>query len=115
MTIFSKLQYKLKDLRMRADDKNLEFDLDRKWIIEKLTKGTCEATGIKFNVKTKPYLNPYYPTIDRKNNNKGYTKDNCWMVCHMFNIAKAEYNLDVFEYWAYAYVEQYERSTNENN
>jgi hypothetical protein len=106
-SIFSSLQLKMKGLRERARRLGVTYDLDQAWLIEKLSKGRCEATGLKFNYKSRPYLNPYYPTIDRIDSNKGYTYDNCWMVCHMFNIAKAEHDIEVFEYWAKEYVKRY--------
>lgn len=112
-SIFSSLKLKMKGLRERARRKNIPFELDQAWVIKKLSKGKCEATGLDFNTTTKPYLNPYYPTIDRIDSKKGYTYDNCWMVCHMFNTAKAEHEIEVFEYWAKEYVKEYERKQGE--
>lgn len=108
-SIFSSLNLKINRLKKRAKQKNIQFELDQEWVIKKLRKGRCEATGLKFNLNLKPYLNPLYPTIDRIDNSKGYTYDNCWVVCHMFNIAKADHNIKVFEYWANKYVKEYEK------
>lgn len=31
---------------------------------------------------------PQSPSIDRRDNNKGYTEDNCRVVCYWYNMAK---------------------------
>jgi hypothetical protein len=108
MNTFKNINQKLAQLEKRSRRKAIDFDLDKHWLNEKLTECYCEATGIKFDLSSDPYINPYYPTIDRKDNEKGYTKDNCWLVCNMFNIAKAEHSLEVFETWAKAFVGKYE-------
>jgi len=106
---FTRLNTKLATLRKRAVNKNIPFDLDKKWIQEKIKQEYCEATGIKFNYNKRPFINPFYPSIDRVDSSKGYTKDNCMMVCHMYNSAKCEFSDKVFSKWAKAYVEVYEK------
>lgn len=113
MSIFSSFKKRLKDLKKRAWWKKVDFDLDTKWLIDKFNKGYCEVTGLKFDTSKKPYVNPYYPSIDRINSKKGYTKDNCQMVCHMYNTAKCEFSKEVFTYWAKAFVKKYEEDNNE--
>lgn len=108
MYIFEKLQ----KIKKRAIKKGLHFNLTEEWIIEKLDRGRCEATGLPFVFDKDPYINPYYPSIDRVDSNKGYTINNCQMVCHMFNIAKAEHNEEVFAHWALHYVKTYEERNN---
>jgi len=100
---------KLKNIEKRAKEKNLEFNLTEEWLKEKLERGRCEATGIKFDTTKAPFMNPFYPTIDRVDSSKGYTIDNCQLVCHMYNIAKSEFPEEVFTQWAKAYVETYEK------
>lgn len=109
MNIFLNLYRKLKHLKKRAGRKGIEFNLDKDWLNDKKRIERCEATGIKFDMSKKPYLNPLYPTIDRIDSEKGYTKDNCQIVCHIFNIAKCEFDESVFEKWAKAYVIEYEK------
>jgi len=55
-----------------------------------------------------PFINPYYPVIDRIDCTKGYTQDNCQLVCWMFNNAKADHHTEVFELWAKAFVKKKE-------
>ena len=103
---------KLTRIEKRAKRKGWDFNLTADWLIDKLNKGRCEATGLPFKFDKTPYINPYYPTIDRINNNKGYTVNNCQVVCWMFNIAKADFDEDVFKYWAQHYVRKYEEKYN---
>lgn len=84
-------------VRCRAKKKNLDFDLTLDWIQEKFDKGVCEVTGWKFvyNVYGEG-RNPFTPSIDRIDSNKGYTQNNCQMVVWMYNRAKSDFGLDLF-------------------
>ena len=110
---FKRLNLKLKELRKRAIDKQIPFNLDKEWVQLKLNNGYCEATGLKFDYSKRPFINPYYPSIDRVDSTKGYTKDNCQMVCHMYNTAKCEFSEEVFAKWAKAYVKVYKKVLDE--
>ena len=73
----------------RANKKHIKFNLDIQWVLEKLNKGICEATGIEFKLIPKnTTTNPYYPSIDRIDSSLGYTKDNCQLVIVGFNNLK---------------------------
>jgi len=115
MNIFVNLDNKLMGLKKRAKRKKIKFNLDKEWLKEKETIEKCEATGIKFDTTMEPYVNPFYPTIDRIDSKKGYTKDNCQIVCNMFNVAKGEFDESVFEKWARAYALQYENKIGNND
>jgi len=108
MYCFKSIKYRLKSLRERAKEKNIPFNLNSKWLKSKLTIGHCETTGIKFDLSKVPFVNPYYPSIDRVDSSKGYTTDNCKLVCLMYNTAKCEFSEEVFKEWAKAYVKEYE-------
>jgi hypothetical protein len=72
----------------RSKKKGLECTLTREWVIERITQGCCEVTGIRF-VKGKGYgPSSYSATIDRIDPVKGYTPDNCRMVIWAFNCFK---------------------------
>ena len=82
--------------KTRSKKRGIDFDLTTEWVLEKLNAGICEATGIEFDYKipegrTRSYRSP---SIDRKDNTKGYTQENCWVVCLMYNIAKGENSED---------------------
>jgi len=74
--------------RKRARDKQLEFNIDKEWVDMKLSNGICEITGIPFVYEAK---SPFTPSIDRIDSLKGYTKDNCQLVCKIYNFAKNEF------------------------
>ena len=87
--------------KSRAKNKSLQFDLDLDWVKERLN--VCEVTGIKFEIRDvtttssgRNYANrhPYTPTIDRIDNNKGYTKDNCRVVIWWYNLSKGVWTDD---------------------
>ena len=73
-------------LKARADEKGLDFDLTSEWMDEKFSLVFCEATGVKFQGHGR---HPFGRTVDRKDNDKGYTIENCWVTCWMYNRCKS--------------------------
>ncbi len=76
--------------RRRAKEKGWKIDLDKKWCRERIDR--CEATNILFDNTyegTFITMNPYAPSIDRIDNNRGYTRDNCRLVLTAFNSLKS--------------------------
>lgn len=77
------------------------IDIDLEWIQERLDKGVCEVTGIKF--ETPEYganatgFNhfPWTPSIDKVVPTLGYKKSNCKMVVWAYNRAKGLWTDDV--------------------
>lgn len=81
--------------RQRKLNPNKPFTITKKWILNKIEKGYCEVTGIKFNLElTKTTKRPFAPSIDKKNPNGFYTKENCQVVCFIYNVAKGEFTHD---------------------
>lgn len=80
--------------RYRAKKKGLDTDLDRDWVEEHLRLMKCEATGVELILEVNEGVShtAFRPFIDRKDNQRGYTKDNCRVVSVIFNKAKSEYN-----------------------
>jgi hypothetical protein len=107
---FINIEHRLRSLKKRANQKNIEFNLNKVWIKEKLKNGVCEATGIPFSLDRTPFVNPFYPSVDRIDTTKGYTKDNCKLVCQIYNLAKADHSIEIIETWCKKFVEQYERT-----
>jgi len=97
----SRAQSLVSNIKTRAKRKNLDFDLDWNWYMEKYEKGVCEATGIPFEEPQyngkKGNTSPWIPSVDRIDNEKGYTKDNCRLVCFIFNIVKNRFTDEDFE------------------
>lgn len=92
MTPAKRLRIKLQALHKRARGKGLEFDLDEEWIASKLALTHCEVTGIQFTgagIDT-----PWSLSIDRVDNTKGYTKDNCKAVVWIYNNCKRTFEAD---------------------
>lgn len=75
----------LSQAKRRADQKGLAFDLTAAWALARWT-GRCEETGISFH--TGADRHPFSPSIDRRDNKKGYTQENSRFVVWGFNAAK---------------------------
>jgi hypothetical protein len=74
-----------------------EPDFDTDWIYQKIKKGYCEVTGIKFDLDTEVRSsvhakNPWVPSIDRIDSSKPYLKDNVQLVVFMYNMCKSEFS-----------------------
>lgn len=91
-------------IRKRAAKMQCEFDLTREWIELRLTHGTCEVTGLKFDLgrDASQRFNPWCPSIDRTDPSKGYTQDNCRAVVWIYNMAKSGWTDDVVMQFAKA-------------
>jgi len=81
----------LKSARTRAKKKNLECTLTKKWIIDRLKKGYCQETGMKFDLVVGGGKNKLAPSIDRRNLDEGYTAVNCRVVIWAWNNARSSY------------------------
>lgn len=75
--------------RKWAKSRGLEFSLTRDWVAEKLEMGKCEATGLPFVLDEG--MNAFSPSIDKIDQTRGYTPDNCRMVIYIFNTARNVY------------------------
>lgn len=85
--------YLYNSAKKRSKKFNLEINITANWIDQKLIKGFCELTGLPFDFKSseKYFINPYSPSIDRINSEKGYTKDNVRIVLSSVNAALGEH------------------------
>ena len=83
--------------KYKAKREQREFDLDVDWIQSRLDAGRCEVSGLPFSkgrfaeTRGKYRQDPWAASIDRIDNKKGYTQDNCRMVVWMLNRAKGYY------------------------
>lgn len=89
--------------RIRSLKNGIEFSITSQWFRHKaIDIGVCEDTGIPFNhdrPTTKGKRNPFGPSIDRRDPNKGYTEDNCKVVVWIHNRAKGDDDLGVLYYY----------------
>lgn len=78
----------------RANKKNLKVDIDIEWVLNAPTH--CPKTGFEFQWKDKGShignRSPYAPSIDKIDPHKGYTKDNCQIVCWWYNVSKQQFS-----------------------
>ncbi len=75
--------------KYRARKKSLDFTIDKEWTLEQLQKGTCTFSGLPFSYDPHPThrVNPWSPSIHRRDSNQGYTKENATLVCAGVNTA----------------------------
>ena len=84
-----------------AKDRNIEF-LIIKSEAKNLFELNCFYCGIAPTVSyTHSHLSGGYAWngIDRKDNSKGYTMENCVSCCKMCNFAKSNYSIEDFTAW----------------
>lgn len=85
--------------RTRAEASGIEFTITVDWVRERVVRGYCELSGIKFDFSaagTKSRGLPYSPSIDKVDSYRGYTPDNCRVICWAFNCAFGHWGEDVF-------------------
>ena len=91
-TVAGRASYLLRSARVRAINKDLDFDLSLDWAIENLEPMLCQATNVPltFEIPNDQRTGRFSPSIDRKDFRLGYTQDNCHIVCMMYNQAKSQ-------------------------
>lgn len=101
MTAIGRANNLLNNAKHVAKVRNLELDLTRQWVVERILNGKCEVTGIdfQFNAPCPGHrTNSFAPSIDRINQTGGYTQQNCRVVVWIYNRARgafpdADFNL----------------------
>lgn len=83
---------KLISLKENAEDRGIEFDLSFAHLKRILRRKTCYYTGRRFSSSVQDYK-----TIERVDNDKGYTDDNTVCVCQEANQAKGSMTLGELE------------------
>lgn len=76
----------------RAEKFEREFTITRENVEFMLSFKICWITGIPFRMNKieNTKNNPFAPSLDRKDNNEGYTLKNTQIVCNMVNMAKSD-------------------------
>ena len=88
-TVASLASKLLGNARRRASKKGLEFTITKDWIVERLDAGVCQLSGLPLEIAQSKTANS--PSLDRKDNSKGYTADNCQLITVQANSAKGEW------------------------
>ena len=97
-----------KTVKQRATKRQIDFDLTVEWFEDKLIEGKCEVSKIPFILDNygEGWNKFYSPSVDRIDNDKGYTMENCRLVLFGFNAGKFTATDDDFAKLVYALVEQ---------
>lgn len=78
--------------KYRANVRKIPFTIDKDWIRTRIKAGTCEVTGIQFNIKhvdtESSQVHRHAPSIDQINPGAGYTKENSRLVVDQYNKMK---------------------------
>lgn len=93
MTAKGRAAHLYQGAKTRSNKNNLPIDITANWIEKKLDLGVCELTGLPFDFSPpkKTQYNPYSPSVDRINSNRGYTKRNTRIVLTAVNVALNQY------------------------
>jgi hypothetical protein len=92
-----------------SKERNLAITIDKDYVRNLLqTHKTCAVTNIPFDFSTNHYrtANPFRPSLDRINSNKGYEPDNVRLVCVAVNYALNEFGDNVFHSLCEKYLEK---------
>jgi hypothetical protein len=96
-TIKGRAAVLMSNARQRCIDKGIELELTTEWVISHLERGTCELTGIEFNLSPPPdgiSRRPDAPSLDRIDKDKQYTTDNTRVILWAVNCALSEYGTE---------------------
>lgn len=96
--------------KRRAADADILFELTVNDVatLAMANNWRCSLTGIRFSKDEagKKGARPYMPSVDRIDCTRGYTRDNCRLVCVAVNFAMNSWGEAVFNRIATAYVHQ---------
>ncbi len=84
----------IKRAARNAKKRGFEFTITQADILPLLKTGYCPLSGYKFRYTYDAY-DPYAPSIDRIDSNKGYTPDNVRVICYILNVGMNQFGLDV--------------------
>lgn len=93
--------------RKRAEKKNMPFTITREWVENKIQSGKCEVTGESFEILVGKGTSAFAPSIERINNNEGYTSENCQVVTWIYNRAKGSFSESDFKRFAKSLIKVY--------
>ena len=96
LTVIGRANVLLNNARTRGAKKNINVEITQPWIEEHLTRGTCQITGIPFNLVPPKGVTRRWdaPSLDRISKHKHYTEDNTRVILWAVNCALAEYGTE---------------------
>lgn len=93
------LKYKHRRIKARAKERDFDFDLSVDDLLDLYEQqgGFCSLSRLPM---THSQESPdYCISVDRIDNDKGYTKDNVTLVCYRANMMRNELSLEMFSWW----------------
>lgn len=100
--------------RMGAEARGILFDLSSDDLLKMAEKTgyKCAVTGIPFTGERIGLSSrrPFAPSVDRIDSTKGYTVDNCRLVCYAVNLAMGEWGDDVVRRIALTWIQTHLKS-----
>jgi hypothetical protein len=111
-SIRGKLRQLMTSAKLRSKNKERDFDLDLDFMYEMFDRqgGKCALTNLEFtykagyNADTKSRYNPFNPSLDKIDANKGYTKDNVRLVLVIINLSLNSFGDSIFDVISRAYI-----------
>jgi len=90
--------YMVARAKKRAVSTGVKFSLTKEWVKAALDRGTCEITGLPFDLKasSRDPRNPYGPAIDRRIAGGDYSEVNCRIVLIAVNTALLDWGDEPF-------------------
>jgi hypothetical protein len=96
--VVGKAQSMYHNARRRADLNNLEFDISWQYLVS-IMPDVCPVLGLELDFEHSGGIrgrNPNSPSLDRFDNNKGYTKENIRIISWRANSLKSDGSFDEF-------------------
>jgi hypothetical protein len=89
----------LHNAKSRAKRKNIEFSISEEFVRDKIAIGKCELTGLSFDLTISKTTkdNPFAPSLDRIDPNKGYTEENTRLILWAANRAIGQEGLKILQ------------------
>ncbi len=84
----------IKRAQRGAKKREIEFAITQADILPLLKPGACPLSGYKFRYTYGAY-DPYAPSIDRIDSNKGYVPGNIRVICYILNVGMNQFGFDV--------------------
>ena len=94
--------------RSRTKKGSLIFEITLEDVLKiyEIQKGSCALTNIEFSLDRlgRKSKNPFAPSLDRIDSDKGYTKENIRLVCVIVNLALNNFGDNAFDKMCRAYI-----------
>jgi hypothetical protein len=77
--------------KRRARTRGVDFSLTPEWVAQKIAAGSCELTGLPFEMTgdaKSVAKSPWSPSLDRIDPSGPYTPENVQVVVWLYNLAK---------------------------